>query len=400
LLAATPAADRDEIFAALDQGLKDRSTARGGSAGDLFARLAVVGTGAHLEKTQLQNKNIPQQLGRQIDVAWQDDTSDMTLIRLAARLGRPAAQVRAIALATDARTPLAKRIEAAQLLGEVGQPSCVERLLKLLSSSEPQPLQSAVLNALQQFEDEGIATALLARYPTMEPGLRAKTCDVLLSRKPWAARLLEGVDEGKYAAKDIAVDQLRLISLHDDEQLNALVKKHWGSIQGGTPEERLAEMRRINNDLRAGRGDVASGKVLFTKHCGMCHKLFGEGNQIGPELTHANRKNTDELLSTIVSPSAVIRKEFMSFVVQTTDGRVLTGLLAEQSPASVTLLGAKNERTVIERNKIDAINESPTSLMPENLLSPLKPQEVRDLFSYLQSEESANSPSPAGRGPG
>ncbi|HEV3136701.1 MAG TPA: PVC-type heme-binding CxxCH protein [Pirellulales bacterium] len=400
LLAATPAADRDDIFAALDQGLKDRSTTRGGSAGDLFARLAVVGTGAHLEKTQLQNKNIPQQLGRQIDVAWQDDTSDMTLIRLAARLGRPAAQVRAIALATDARTPLAKRIEAAQLLGEVGQPSCVERLLKLLSSSEPQPLQSAVLNALQQFEDEGIATALLARYPTMEPGLRAKTCDVLLSRKPWAARLLEGVDEGKYAAKDIAVDQLRLISLHDDEQLNALVKKHWGSIQGGTPEERLAEMRRINNDLRAGRGDVASGKVLFTKHCGMCHKLFGEGNQIGPELTHANRKNTDELLSTIVSPSAVIRKEFMSFVVQTTDGRVLTGLLAEQSPASVTLLGAKNERTVIERNKIDAINESPTSLMPENLLSPLKPQEVRDLFSYLQSEESANSPSPAGRGPG
>jgi putative membrane-bound dehydrogenase-like protein len=400
LLAATPPADRDKMLAALDQGLKDRSTAHGGSAGDLFARLAVVGSGAQVEKTQLQNKNIPPQLGRQIDAVWQDGTSDMTLIRLAARLGRPAAQVRAIALATDARTPLAKRIEAVALLGEVGQPACVRPLLKLLASSEPGALQSAAVDALQHFEDEGIATALLARYPTMEPGLRSKTCDALLSRKSWAARLLEGVDEGKYEAKDIAVDQLRLISLHHDEQLDALVKKHWGSIQGGTPEERLAEMRRINNDLRAGRGDLASGKTLFTKHCGTCHKLFGEGNQIGPELTHANRKNTDELLSTIVSPSAVIRKEFLSFVVQTTDGRVLTGLLTEQSPSSVTLLGAKNERTVIERDKIDAINESPTSLMPENLLSPLKPQEVRDLFSYLQSEATTTSPSPAGRGPG
>jgi putative heme-binding domain-containing protein len=126
--------------------------------------------------------------------------------------------------------------------------------------------------------------------------------------------------------------------------------------------------------------------------------LFDEGNQIGPELTHANRKNTDELLSTIVSPSAVIRKEFMSFVVQTTDGRVLTGLIADQSPSSVTLLGAKNERTVIERDKIESLNESPTSLMPENLLSELKPQEVRDLFSYLQSQPTP--PSPTGRGPG
>ena len=90
----------------------------------------------------------------------------------------------------------------------------------------------------------------------------------------------------------------------------------------------------------------------------------------------------------------------MSFVVQTTDGRVLTGLLAEQSPGSVTLLGAKNERTTIERDKIESISESPTSLMPENLLSPLKPQELRDLFSYLQSEPAPESPSPAGRGPG
>ncbi|MBI3839866.1 MAG: c-type cytochrome [Planctomycetia bacterium] len=389
LLAATPAPHRDKMLAALDLGLRDRSTARGGSAGDLFAKLAVVETGTHLAKNQLQD--IPAQLGRQIDAAWQDGTTDITLIRLAARLGRPAAQDRAVALAADGQTPLARRIETVQLLGEVGQPSSVQPLLKLVSSSEPQPLQSAVLDALRQFEGEGIATVLLRQYPTMEPGLRSKTCDVLLSRKPWAARLLEGIDQGKYAAKDIAVDQLRLVSLHNDERLNGLVKKHWGSIQGGTPEERLAEMRRINNDLRAGRGDLASGKSLFAKHCGTCHKLFGEGNQIGPELTHANRKNTDELLSTIVSPSAVIRKEYMSFVVQTTDGRVLTGLLVEQSPSSVTLLGAKNERTMIERDKIEAINESPTSLMPENLLSQLKPQEVRDLFSYLQSEPATNA---------
>jgi hypothetical protein len=53
---------------------------------------------------------------------------------------------------------------------------------------------------------------------------------------------------------------------------------------------------------------------------------------------------------------------------------------------SVTLLDAKNQRTVVPRNRIDSLTESTTSLMPENLLSPLKPQELRDLFAYLQSE--------------
>lgn len=86
----------------------------------------------------------------------------------------------------------------------------------------------------------------------------------------------------------------------------------------------------------------------------------------------------------IVDPSAVIRKEYLSYNVQTTDGRFLTGLIAEQNPAALTLWTANNERTRIARNNIEPIDESPVSLMPEDLLKPLKPQELRDLFSYLQ----------------
>src|SRR6185436_16469250 len=130
----------------------------------------------------------------------------------------------------------------------------------------------------------------------------------------------------------------------------------------------------------------AAGKVLFTKHCATCHQLFGKGTQIGPELTHANRKKTDELLATIVSPSAMIRKEYTNFLVHASDGRILSGLLVEQSAGGITLLGAKNERTTIARDQVETLDESPTSLMPDNLLSPLKPQELRDLFSYLQCD--------------
>ena len=146
-------------------------------------------------------------------------------------------------------------------------------------------------------------------------------------------------------------------------------------------------MRRLSNDLRAGAGNPAAGRELFRKHCATCHKLFAEGESIGPELTHANRKDRNYLLVSAVDPSAVIRKEYLTYVVQTTDGRTLTGLIVGQTPGAVTLLDGKNQRTTVGRDKIDSIRESPVSLMPEGLLKELKPQELRDLFSYLQTNK-------------
>ena len=100
----------------------------------------------------------------------------------------------------------------------------------------------------------------------------------------------------------------------------------------------------------------------------------------------SQQEDLNFLLTSIVDPNAVIRKEFFNYIVQTKDGRVLTGLIVESSPTVVTVLDAKNQRTVIEKNQIESMKESPTSLMPENILKELKPQELRDLFGYLQSK--------------
>ena len=109
-------------------------------------------------------------------------------------------------------------------------------------------------------------------------------------------------------------------------------------------------MRRLNNDLRAGPGDRVRGKELFGKHCATCHKLFGEGGEIGPDLTGTARGDTPALLANIVDPGALVRTPYLQYAAVTISGRIVSGLLVAQDGAGVTLVDAQNQRTTLPRD--------------------------------------------------
>src|SRR5207244_3843632 len=142
---------------------------------------------------------------------------------------------------------------------------------------------------------------------------------------------------------------------------------------------------------RDAKGNLAEGKKVFQTACALCHKLFGEGNNIGPDLTSADRKNTDYLLSQIVDPSAYIRPEYVAYQAQLKDDSVIDGLIVESSPSAVTLLDRNNERNVLSRAQLRELKKSAVSLMPEGLLEALPAQSVMDLFSYLQADAPTSS---------
>jgi putative heme-binding domain-containing protein len=197
------------------------------------------------------------------------------------------------------------------------------------------------------------------------------------------------VQAGLIPQSDVAQDHLRQLAAHHDAALDAAVTRLWGKVRAATPEERLAVIRRLNNDLRADSGNSAGGKVLFNEHCAKCHRLHGEGNQVGPDLTTANRSDREFLLVSLVDPSANVRKEYLNQVVQMTDGRILTGIVVEETDAEVTLLDANNQRQRLVKSDIEELKPAENSLMPEGLLEKLSPGQLRDLFSYLQQTSSA-----------
>ena len=331
------------------------------------------------------------ELSKIVHARWTAKPDDPTLLQLSIAWGDRQAFDSAVKTALDQDQDAVRRVTMLDIIADAVEPSLVEPLLNMVKSDQPDLVRKAALRILGRIDDSRIASALIAFHQaiTSDPSpsalsLASQIREILLGRKLTAQAWLEAVDRGQVPANATPLDQVRKIALLEDAALDELVRKHWGQL-GANRGEKLAEVRRLNNDVRASAGNLESGQALFKKHCASCHQLFGEGTKLGPDLTTANRKDREFLLISLVDPSSVIRKEYSSFIVQTRDGRVLTGMAISRDDASVTLVNAKIEKTTIPSSDIEELRESPVSLMPDDLYKQLKPQDLRDLFSYLES---------------
>jgi len=316
---------------------------------------------------------------------WRSEPAEVNLLRAGILLGLSEPRAWLEQRAFSGETGVEQRVQLLELLATVRDERLADSALAIVQSEASDRVRVAALRVLANSGvGESVAEELIElqrQFP--ESGLNGQLRDVLLSRASWANRWLLAVDSGRVPAGWTSLEQIRRVALFGDSQLDALVAKHWGRLHGETREDRLAEVRRLNNDLRAGAGDKSAGRELFRRHCGACHQMFGEGGRVGPDLTTTNRQDRDFLLISLVDPSSVIRREYVSVVVQTKSGRVLTGLPILRSESELVLADAKGERQALSTSEIEELSESAVSLMPEGLYRQLKPQELRDLFAWL-----------------
>jgi putative heme-binding domain-containing protein len=386
LLRTVPRAALADAHEHLRLGLSQRSVGlQGIGQGELFVAQAAEGPGAP-PQNERRFQPLSGELRDYIEAHWRQQPGSVLYLELALRADVDDAPAALHAAVFDAATEAQRRVALLGLLRSFGSPDVGRELVDLLSADEPEDVKLAAVDALAAHSSDATTGPLLAVYEALTPPLRARVRDVLFSRPESALEFLRRVDAGEFSPDEATVDQLRGLALHENKAIDAHVRKHWGNIGPGSAEEKLATMRRYNNDLRPGGGDPRQGKELFAKHCATCHQLHGEGIKIGPDLTTANRQDLAALLANIVDPNAVIRREYLNYVVLTDSGQVYSGLLAEQDGASLTIVDAKNQRIEVPLDEVESIEESEVSLMPERILEALTPQQIRDLFAYLQQD--------------
>lgn len=256
-------------------------------------------------------------------------------------------------------------------------------LLELLSDKT---LRRPALRALAAFDEPEVPARILAAYAEFDPEERRDALNTLAARTESAVALLESVGAGAVPPTDLSADVVRTLRNLCDDRVNALIARFWGTVND-TPKERarlISEYRAMLTSPPKQPPDLPLGRAIFAKACQQCHVLFGSGSKIGPELTGSNRANLDYVLSNVLDPSALIGKDYQATIIQTTDGRVLTGLVRDEDENSLTLVTA-TEMLVIPHDEIVVRQVSTQSMMPDDLFKPLSEHQVRSLLTYLAS---------------
>ncbi len=247
-------------------------------------------------------------------------------------------------------------------------------------------LRRDALRGLAHYDDPQTPAAVLAVYGQLDAAEKRDALTTLASRPAYARALLDAVAEKKVAAADVSAEVVRSLRNLKDAALTKRIADVWGVVRD-TPADRAREIARYRKMLTGATSpaaDVALGRAIFAKTCQNCHKLFGVGGAVGPDITGANRADLNYLLENILDPSAVIPKEYAATILETKAGRVITGIVKGETPAALTVVTA-NETLTIPRDDVESRQPTNISMMPEDQLKPLSDHEVRSLIAYLQS---------------
>ncbi len=296
---------------------------------------------------------------------------------------------------TDSSGPVARRIHALEALiaAEDAQLADVVSPIFKDRAAHPVELRGAALASLSRINQPWVADVVLSGYRDLEPELQPRAIEMLTERTTSAEKLLDAIGREEIPASALNSNQVRQLLARGDASLAEKVRARWGSIREERDPGREAVIAEMRSFLRKTPGDANVGQQVFGKLCGQCHKIYGQGQEVGPDITLNGRSSFEQLLSNVFDPSLVIGNSYQARTVLTADGRVLTGLLAEDSPQRVVLKVQGGKQEVIPRGEIEVMKTSPLSLMPEDLEKQLQPQELADLFAYITLDKPPSDPS-------
>lgn len=312
----------------------------------------------------------------------QDPVVKSRSLSLAVTFGDPAAMQRLREIVADQKNELAGRKSALDSLLGVRDSQLVPILIPLL---DQKGIRREALRGLAGYPDAAIATAILERYPQYDLNEKRDALNTLASRLNFAEQLVAAVEAKEVPSKDLSAEIIRQLGNLKDKELNAKIGKVWGVVrESAADKKKLIASYKNMIERPHPTPDINLGRAIFAKTCQQCHKLFGTGASIGPELTGSNRANLDYLLSNVVDPSAVMAKDYQPAVIVTESGRIITGIIKKEDKNAVTVATA-NETVIIPRDEIDEMSLSDKSMMPDNLWKQLSRIEVRSLVKYLAS---------------
>lgn len=306
---------------------------------------------------------------------------------IAQQFGDKEAAMKSLSALKDKRTPIEDRRKSLTLLAAQQRQELVDELPSLLDIPA---LRTQAIRAIAEYDSDHLGNLLLKKYSTLSNQEKREAIHTLSSRPVYGRMLNQALKDKTIPKSDVPVYVARQMR----RVVGSGFVETWGPIDELPAKENAAydKYQRLLTPEAIAAASPQRGKLLFRQTCGSCHKIYGEGGIIGPDLTGSNRTNTSYILSNVLNPSDEIQDDYKMVVITTRDGRTYSGNIVGDNGRQVTLRAVGQNAVLINKSDIQSREETEVSMMPPGLFNMLTDEEVLDLVAYLQTTEEVRLP--------
>jgi putative heme-binding domain-containing protein len=202
--------------------------------------------------------------------------------------------------------------------------------------------------------------------------------------------LLSAVETKTIPAGDLPLTAVRTLAESKDDFVRQRAVQAIGRVRPANADKQKLIIEKKQMLLSGGAPDLAAGHEMAKKACFICHKLNGEGAEVGPDLTGSGRSSLDALLANVIDPNQVIGAGYENVTIETKDDRTVSGRLVENSDARVRLLAGGPKEEIIAKSEIGTMRVSELSVMPEGL-EQMPDADFRNLIGFILSAPGASA---------
>ena len=285
--------------------------------------------------------------------------------------------------ADDRRAALRRTIDS--------RPSDLRSLLhKLLDDRQ---LAGVAARGLLLFNDADVPQEVFKRWDSLGAEDHTAVAGLMSSRVSFAEALLDAIGKGRVPRSVLNAFQARQIRSFNNEALNRKLTEVWGEVRPASADKAqlMTKYKALLVPERLKQADLSKGREVFNQTCALCHKLYGQGASIGPDITGGGRASLEYLLENILNPSAIVPADYRVSEVELKDERSYSASIVAKTDSTITIQ-TPTEKLTIDRNDVARIRETTVSLMPDGLLQGMTDEQVNNLIAYLMAPNQVSLP--------
>ncbi|MBD3675791.1 MAG: c-type cytochrome [Planctomycetaceae bacterium] len=283
--------------------------------------------------------------------------------------------------AANPEEELATRLNSLQLLRYAPRETSLKVLEQLALHETNSALRQQAIGIWSALDPKAAAPALLADYSRQTPAIRSEILGSIVGSSAMVPFLLDAVEAGKVPAGEIQAHHRRILARHKDADL----KKRINTVLASTAaEDRKPVLAKYQAALKM-TSDPKRGRAIFEKNCTACHRIGKLGVNVAPDIADSRTAKPEALLTNILDPNRAIDNNYFSYTIVLDDGKVLTGIIANETGNSVTLKQPENKTVTILKDNIEEMKSDGVSLMPNGLEKNITIQDMADLISFIKN---------------